>query len=115
MALVAALGWSIVWLIRPFESILLFVLLWGTVTVLVIHATRLRKQAWKEWIVPIAVLVFIPGCTGVVTLYHNRAVTGSFTTMPYVLSRQFNGVPQSFAWQPVVQPPRVRFVEMGKE
>jgi len=114
MAIVAALGWSIAWLIRPFESILLFVLLWGTVTVLATRATRLGKHGWKQWVAPVVALVVIQGCAGVLTLFHNHAVTGSFTTMPYQLSALANGVPQGFVWQPVVRAPRVRFPEMGE-
>jgi hypothetical protein len=101
MALVAAIGWSIIWLIRPFESIFLFVFLWGSVTVLAIRAGRL----WKQWMAPVVLLAFIQGCAGGVTLLHNRAVTGSFTTLPYTLSQKVDGVPQSFAGQPANRPP----------
>lgn len=108
MAIVAALGWSIVWLIRPFEAILLFVLLWGSVTVWMVRA----RHAWKHWIGPAGALVLVQGCAGGLTLLHNRAVTGSFTKLPYTLSQQENGVPQSVAWQAPIPPPKFRFLEM---
>jgi hypothetical protein len=108
MAIVAALGWSITWLTRPFESILLFVVLWGSVAVLVIRS----KRNFKPWIAPVLALAITMGCAGTVTLLHNRAVTGSFTALPYVLSQEVDGVPQGFTWQPIVPPPTLRFPEM---
>jgi hypothetical protein len=36
--------------------------------------------------------------------FHNRAVTGSWTTLPYVLSRYQYGVPTTFTFQPIPVP-----------
>jgi hypothetical protein len=108
MAIVASLGWSIVWLIRPFESILLFILLWGSVTLWMVRA----GHTWKRWLWPIVMLVFVQGCAGGLTLIHNHAVTGSFTKFPYTLSQRENGVPQGFVWQSALPPPQFRFPEM---
>jgi hypothetical protein len=108
MAIVASLGWAIVWLIRPYESLVLFVLLWGSIVVLAIRA----GPAWKQWIAPIVMLVLVLGCAGAITLLHNHAATGSLITMPQRLDQQISGVPQSFGWQPAIPPPTFRFPEM---
>jgi hypothetical protein len=105
MAAVAALGWSIVWFTRPFESILPFLLLCGSIIAFVIRA----GPAWKEWTVPVITLVLFLSCSGGLTLLHNRAVTGSFTTLPYQLEQKVDGFPQSLAWQPTVPAPQFRF------
>jgi len=109
MAILAALGWAIVWLIRPYESILPFILLWGAVAVFVVREGRARKH----WIAPIVMLVVIQGCAGALTLIHNHAATGSLMTLPQKLDQQVSGVPQSFAWQPAIPPPKFRFPEMS--
>jgi hypothetical protein len=49
---------------------------------------------------------------GFVTALHNRAVTGSFTTLPYYLSQQAYGVPQSLLWQRAIEEPAFRFAEL---
>jgi len=108
MGFVAGVGWSIVWLIRPFESTLLFVLLWAIVASSAIQV----RTAWREWIPTVAALAAILACAGGVTLLHNHAVTGTFATLPYNLGQQVDGVPQNFAWQPAIPPPRFRFPEM---
>jgi hypothetical protein len=110
MALIGALGWSIVWLIRPFESVFLFLLFWSVIAVSVFRA----GSDGKRWLAPILIIVGVQACTGAVTLIHNQAVTGSFTTVPYVLSQQVDGVPQSFIWQAPISPPsQIRFPELG--
>ena len=108
MATIAALGWSIVWLIRPFESVLLFLLFWSIVAALVFRAA----PHGKHWLAPILIIVGVQASAGAVTLVHNHAVTGSFTTLPYLFSQQIDGVPQSFIWQPPISPPQFRFPEL---
>jgi hypothetical protein len=108
MAAVAGLGWSIVWLIRPFESIALLILSWSFLAFL---ALRNRKER-KLWVRTLIVLFIVESGAGVLTAVHNRQVTGSFTKLPYVLSQQVDGVPQSMLWQRAVSPPRFRFPEL---
>ena len=101
MAAVAGLGWTIVWLTRPFESLVPLLFFWGTIAIFV-----LRDSSRKRWLDPILVLLVIQASAGGVTALHNRAVTGSYTTLPYVLSQQIYGVPQGLIWQkPVEEPP----------
>jgi hypothetical protein len=108
MGLMAGLGWSIVWLIRPFESLLLFMFAWGFIAALMIREPRL----WRRWLGPIVLVVSVQISAGFVTALHNRAVTGSFTTLPYYLSQQAYGVPQSLLWQRAIEEPAFRFAEL---
>ena len=108
MALMAGLGWAIVWLTRPFESLIPLVISWGLITALIIQ----HRQQWRRWIGPIALIMSVQVFAVCVTALHNRAVTGSFTTLPYQLSQQAYGVPQSLLWQEAVPEPVLRFPEL---
>jgi hypothetical protein len=87
-ALLLGTGLGLQILTRPFESVLLVlcVLLW------------LPRKAAPSLLVVAAAL----GLTAI----HNRAVTGSWLTMPYQLSRQQYGVPTTFTFQPLPVPER---------
>lgn len=108
MALLVGLGWSIVWLIRPFESLLPHMISWGLIAAFIIREPRL----WRTWLGPIVLISSIQIFAGCLTVLHNRAVTGSFTTLPYHLSQQTYGVPQSLLWQRAIQEPTLRFAEL---
>jgi hypothetical protein len=108
MGLIAGLGWSIVWLTRPFESLFVLMLAWGCIAAFMLRAPRL----WRTWIGPIVLALSVQISAGLLTILHNRAVTGSLTTMPYRLSRQAYGVPQSLLWQPAIKEPVIRFAEL---
>lgn len=107
MGAIAGLGWSIIWLTRPFESLPCLIFAAGVIAALVIGDSSSRRQ----WVLPIAAMLLLPACAGLITLLHNRAVTGSFATLPYQLSQQAYGVPQSLLWQPPIKPPTFRFKE----
>jgi hypothetical protein len=111
MGFLVGLGWSIAWLIRPFESLLLFFFVWLFLAVMIYR----EPPRWQKWLAPILMVLFLQISAGLVTGFHNRAVTGSFKTLPYVLSRSVYGVPQSFLWQrsvdePVLQADQLRDV-----
>ncbi len=95
------LGLALALLTRPYESILL------VVSVLVYFApalyTRgdLRKLARA---LPVVLLVVTPAIA--LTLVQNKQVTGSWTTLPYMLSRYQYGVPTTFTIQPNPVPHR---------
>ena len=108
MALMVGLGWSIVWLTRPFESLLPFMITWGLIAAFIIRDPSL----WRRWLVLIALILSIQVFTGCVTVLHNRAVTRSFTTLPYQFSQQVLGVPQSLLWQKPIEEPGLRFAEL---
>jgi len=108
MALMAGLGWAIVWLTRPFESLVPLLISWGLITTLIIQ----QRHQWRRWIGPVALIISVQVFAIGLTALHNRAVTGSFTTLPYQLSQQVYGVPQSLLWQETVPEPVLRFPEL---
>jgi hypothetical protein len=95
----AGLGLQV--LTRPFESILLAasVLLYFTPALATRNEWRgLARAAF------IAALAAAPAFA--ITLLHDHAVTGSWTTLPYILSRYQYGVPTTFTVQPNPVPHR---------
>ena len=108
LALLAGLGWSVIWLIRPYESLHTLLFSW---CFLAIFAWQ-DSGRWKRWITPAALMLGVQGCAGILTAAHDRAVTGSYTTMPYQLSQRKYGVPQSFLWQKPIQEPALNLREL---
>jgi hypothetical protein len=94
-AVLLGLGLGVQTLSRPYESLFL------NLSVVLFFLPELRRG--KEWprllrtALP-AVLAVIPAVA--LLLLHNQAVTGSWTTLPYALSRYQYGVPTTFTFQP---------------
>jgi hypothetical protein len=88
-AVLLGLGIGVQMLSRPYESLILDV----AVLLFVIPTPRRFVR-----LAPVVVLVVLPAI-GLIAL-HNRAVTGSATTLPYMLSRDQYGVPTTFTFQP---------------
>ena len=88
-AIFLGLGVGVQMLSRPYESIILDV---AVLLFLLPAARRLAKRA------PVVVLAILPAIA--LLAFHNRAVTGSWTTLPYMLSRYRYGVPTTFTFQP---------------
>ncbi|MFN3322899.1 MAG: hypothetical protein ACK5AZ_05345 [Bryobacteraceae bacterium] len=103
MAFLVGVGWSIVWLIRPFESMLPLLVSWGLIAFFVARDSQPRRR----WFGPVVLILLIQSATGVLTGLHNKAVTGSYFMLPYQLSQRLHGVPQTFYWQPPIPPPSV--------
>ncbi len=84
------LGIAIHWLTRPYETTFL------AVAVLLFFV---RFQPLRPLVKPAlaAAVVLIPAIG--LTLLQDKQVTGSWTTLPYSLSRFQYGVPASFTWQ----------------
>ena len=89
------LGIGLQMLTRPYESVFL------DLSVVLFFLPELRRRA--EWpklakaALP-AVLAVLPAVA--LVFLHDRAVTGSWTTIPYVLNRYQYGVPATFTFQP---------------
>ena len=83
------LGLAIQILTRPFESVFL--------VLAVLPFVKLRQVVWLSLAVAPALLL-----TGL----QNRAVSGSWTTLPYMVSRYQYGVPTTFTFQPLPIPHR---------
>ena len=94
-------GMGVLMLTRPFESVLMalcIVLYFAPVILHRIEWPRVARTAM------VAMLAAAPAVA--LTLFHNRAVTGSWTTLPYSLSRYQYGVPTTFTVQPNPVPHR---------
>lgn len=98
LGLTAGAGWGILWLVRPYESLVPLVFTW---TVLLAHALRGRR--WRSWVVTLGLLALAQLGAGGLTALHNRAVTGSWMTLPYVHSQRLYGVPVSPLWQSTIE------------
>lgn len=100
-AILLGLGISIQWLTRPFECMLLV----AAVVLFFLPALRASQQ-WKKLarVTAAAALAVLPAAG--LTLFQNKQVTGSWTTLPYMLSRYQYGVPTTFTVQPNPSPHR---------
>ncbi|MGA2134858.1 MAG: hypothetical protein ABSH50_21440 [Bryobacteraceae bacterium] len=94
-ALLLGAGIGIQLLCRPFECILL------VLAALLFLLPDWRKLVRTIGIVCLAILPFAG-----LTLLQNKQVTGSYWTLPYVLSRYQYGVPTTFTFQPNSSPHR---------
>jgi hypothetical protein len=87
------LGIGVHWLCRPFETIFL------VLSVVIFLLPGWRSLAKPALAAGLALLPVIG-----ISLLQNKAVTGSWTTLPYSLSRYQYGVPAAFTWQTNPQP-----------
>jgi hypothetical protein len=106
--IVAGLGWSIVCLVRPFESVLVFILAWSFIAVFIFRQPR----SWRPWVGTLLLMSSVQVGALLLTAYDDRAVTGSATTLPYQLEQRVYGVPQTFFWQQPVEEPALPFKEL---
>ncbi len=89
-AVLLGTGIAIQWLTRPFECLLL-----------ILAAALFLKP--RKFLIPALAPMLLAGG---LTLFQNHAVTKSWTTMPYVLSRYQYGVPAGFTFEPNPVPHR---------
>jgi len=82
-------------LTRPFESV--FVAL---ATILFFVPALRQRSEWRRLLRLAAFASLAAAPALLLILFHNRAVTGSFTTLPYALGRYQYGMPASFTTQP---------------
>jgi hypothetical protein len=87
-AILLGIGLGLQLLTRPFEFVIL-------VVIAILFFAPLRSLT-------IAALVLLPAFA--LTLLQNKQVTGSWTTLPYQLSRYQYGIPTTFTFQPVPVP-----------
>ena len=88
-AALLGLGLALNLLTRPYESIFL-----------VLSVLLFLAPAFRTFVRAIPMLVLVIAPAVVLTLAQNKQVTGSWTTLPYVLSRYQYGVPTTFTFQP---------------
>lgn len=100
-AILLGAGLGLQLLSRPFEFVLL------CICVACFFAPRIRTQLnWRDCrrVAAAVILAFSPAVA--LTALQNKSVTGSWTTLPYMLSRYQYGVPATFTFQPNPQPHR---------
>jgi hypothetical protein len=90
-AILLGTGLGLQLITRPFEFGLLL-----------LFAVGYLLPAWKKIQFLVLVFPFIPAAA--LTLFHNKNVTGHWTTLPYALSQQKYGVPTTFVFQPLPKP-----------
>ena len=95
-AALLGLGCGLEILARPFESVLL-------ATSIAIPVALLVRRTPRR-VVAAGLLALSPAL--LLTALQNKAVTGTWTTLPYVLSRYQYGIPAAFTFQPNPQPHR---------
>ena len=100
-AVLLGAGMGVLMLTRPFESVLLALCVVLYFVPVMIHRIEWPRLAKMKMI---ALLAVVPAIG--LTLLHDRAVTGSWTTLPYSLSRYQYGVPTTFTVQPNPVPHR---------
>ena len=100
-AVLLGFGVALVLLTRPYESILLLVSVPAYCAPSLLRRDDLRKLARAATVAALAVAPAVA-----LTLLQNRQVTGSWTTLPYMLSRHEYGVPATFTFQPNPVPHR---------
>ncbi|HUE00371.1 MAG TPA: hypothetical protein VMR62_12425 [Bryobacteraceae bacterium] len=99
--LLLGLGIGIQLLTRPFECVLL------VLAVILYFAPALAKPAeWRQLarVAAAAALLVLPAAG--LSLLQNKQVTGSWATLPYMLSQYQYGVPAAFTFQPNPVPHR---------
>ena len=100
-AVLLGLGLSIHWLTRPYETTFL------ALSVLLFFVPVLRKPEERRGLARAAAIVFLTGLPAVaVTLLHDYRATGSWTTLPEMLSQYQYGVPAALTFQPDPVPHR---------
>ncbi|PWT84682.1 MAG: hypothetical protein C5B56_15215 [Proteobacteria bacterium] len=109
LAIALGTGWAMVLHTRPFESVFLYVLAWGSIAFFVAH--DVSRMRWLRPVIVIAVLQILAGC---LTLAHDRAVTGSFIKLPYSLLQEQYGVPPGLLIQRSVAPSKQLLPEQAK-
>ena len=90
-AVLLATGLALHWLTRPYESLFLF-----------LAVALYLAPYWREWrkfarVAPEAALIL--ATAGAITLFHDKAVTGSWITLPEKLSQDQYGVPAALTFQ----------------
>jgi hypothetical protein len=94
-AALLGLGLGLQMLTRPFEF--LFLAAGAAVFLLPL------RRSWRKW-APASVIAFVP--VAVLVLLQNHAVTTSWTTLPYMLSRYQYGVPTTLTFESLPTPHR---------
>jgi hypothetical protein len=106
-------GLGIHLMVRQFESV--FLLLAVGAYLLPQIREVLRSRAWSAWMRPAAAAALAIAPAILLTLGQNKAVTGSWTTLPEQLSQYEYGVPAALTFQSAPVPHRALTPEQAAE
>ncbi len=95
-AAILGVGLGLQVLSRPFEAMLL--------AICIVPAAYWVPSGRRRRVAGVALLSLVPAVA--LTLAHNKAVTGEWATLPYMLSRYQYGVPAAFTFQAMPEPHR---------
>ena len=103
-AVMMSAGWSVVFFVRPFEALLLGLMLAGVIAV---WLRRLKEVSFRAKLSTVVLpIVAVLTVSGGFATYYNYRVTGNPLLHPYQLAQKIYGVPQGMYWQaPVPKPP----------
>jgi hypothetical protein len=90
-AILLATGLALHWLTRPFETLFLVL---GVALYFVPY-----RRGWRGYLKVAPEVALILVTAAAITLFHNKAVTGSWTTLPEKLSQDQYGVPAALTFQ----------------
>jgi len=96
---ILAVGWTLMWFTRPYESVILG-LITGAAIVVWVWRERSRKL-----IAGALLIVAVVALDGAGLCYYNWRVTGDPLLSPYRLTQRLYGVPHGFLWQPEIPEP----------
>ncbi len=109
-AVLLGAGLSLHFLIRPFESIFLFL---AVALFFLPEIRRVRRWRFPARMAGFALLAFAPAL--LLTLAHDRAVTGNWLTLPEELSQYQYGVPAGLTFQSAPVPHRALTPEQAMD
>jgi hypothetical protein len=92
-AVLLGAGLGLSWLTRPFETLL------AGVSIVLYFWMLLRGMEARKLVRIVATVLIAAAPFAGLSLLHNRAVTGHWMTLPYMLSRAQYGVPATFTFQ----------------
>jgi hypothetical protein len=92
-AVLLGVGLGLSWLTRPFETAL------AALSVVLYFLMLLRGMEARKLVRIGATVLTAAAPFAGLSLLHNRAVTGHWMTLPYVLSREQYGIPATFTFQ----------------
>jgi len=102
-ACILGLGWTLVWFTRPYESLILGLVV--GVAIFLGFWRRPANPARRRLITATLVLAGFVALDFAGFCYHNWRVTGRPLFDPYRLTQRLYGVPHAFLWQPEVPEP----------
>jgi hypothetical protein len=91
---IVAAGWTLIWFTRPYESLIVGLIVAATVALSL-------KKLWRA----VVLICGVVALDAAAFAYHNERVTGDPLLTPYQLTQKTQGVPHAFLWQSEISEP----------